>query len=390
MLSGIKVGKKKKKAPPSPINNDGAALLEDSNTNNHNASSTGNAAVAAALRRELAAGESLTSEKQPAAASTILLPDRPTASYKKEEDMTMQELLVHEKSHMSLAEQETRSILRQKKRPRRAQVDSDGEEVIDDRHWKQPDAAKAARRDHDRQLAQHRRAGVTQSCWWWVESTRFAPDRTLLAASSNVTLVLNARAKGCLLPGKHFYLVPIPHAPSWTACEENVWVELRQFQKSLRAMAQAQDEAVLFWETVLDKGGGVWQTRMDVLFVPLAVAQDAPLYFRSALAEQAQEFGTHQKLMTIKKSLKASVPQNFPYFYVEYGEYDGHLQMIENKSFPSDFGLDTVAGMMELDPLRFRGNKAKVDEGKIKRDFLEKWSPFDWTSPSESSATTRK
>lgn len=375
MLSGIKVGKKKKKVPVPP----------PSTTTDPTEIRGGNDAAAEALRQQLAGGGH-PQEVAQKTVPTILIPERPTASSKKEEDMSIQELLVHEKSQMSLAEQESRSILRNGKRPRAQPNDDSSDDEAN--HWKPPDPSKAARRDRDRQIHQHRRThGLTQACWWWVESTRFAPDRVLLAASPQVTLVLNARG---VLPGKHFYLVPIPNANSWTACDENVWVELRHFQKSLRSMAKANGEAVIFWETVLSKGKGVWQTRMDTLFVPPTVLQDAPLYFRSALAEQAQEFGTHQKLMTVKKSLKACVPPRFSYFYVEYGEYDGHLQMIENDSFPSDFGADTIAGMMELDPMKFRNSKSAVDEKKLKDTFLDGWARFDWTTQNPTGGTTDK
>ena len=118
----------------------------------------------------------------------------------------------------------------------------------------------------------------------------------------------------------------------------------------------------------------------------------------------AQEWGTHgQKPIVLneKKTLRNAVPRGFPYFYVGW-EGGGYVQMIENeddgdddddhggsvgmrasggsKSLRRDFGIDTIAGMMELDPVRFqrRQRSSDGDRSAILK-FCEKWKPFDWT-----------
>jgi len=51
-----------------------------------------------------------------------------------------------------------------------------------------------------------------------------------------------------------------------------------------------------------------------------------------------------------------------------------------SKRFPRDFGIDTVGGMMECDPMRFqrRSPSRDGDRGEILQ-FCEKWKEFDWT-----------
>lgn len=68
-------------------------------------------------------------------------------------------------------------------------------------------------------------------------------------------------------------------------------------------------------------------------------------YFKSALTEQAEEWGTHTKILPIKKGkgLRQSIPKGFDYFYIEW-EGGGFAQIIETNSFPKDFALDTIAG----------------------------------------------
>lgn len=98
------------------------------------------------------------------------------------------------------------------------------------------------------------------------------------------------------------------------------------------------------------------------------------------MTEQAEDWGVHTKVLSTKgKGLRGTVPKGFPYFNVEWSD-GGLVQIIENKKFPKDFGLDTIAGMMELDPMKFnRKPKASdYDRGAV-INFLNRWKEFDWT-----------
>ncbi|KAL7525395.1 hypothetical protein ACHAXR_001866 [Thalassiosira sp. AJA248-18] len=181
---------------------------------------------------------------------------------------------------------------------------------------------------------------------------------------------------------------------------------------------------VLFLETVTrttsrgGSGGTALQAKMEVVPVPRSVERDAPLYFKSALAEVAQEWGTHglkpivlndnnkNDGTTKMKTLRNAVPKGFPYFHVGW-DGGGFVQLIENeddgddgendntnggiggglrgmggsKTFPRDFGFDTIGGVMECDPIRFQRKKSPSrdgDRGEILQ-FCEKWKEFDWT-----------
>lgn len=171
-------------------------------------------------------------------------------------------------------------------------------------------------------------------------------------------------------------------------------------------------------------GGTAPQARMDVVPVPPNVERDAPMYFRSALAEVAQEWGTHgQRPIALdgrKKTLRNAVPRmGFPYFYCGWGgggddddvDGGGYVQLIENeddgdddgvgggdvggggasagggrrggggsKRFPRDFGMDVIGGMVGCDPMRFQRKTPSQDgdRGEILR-FCDMWKEFDWT-----------
>ena len=68
-------------------------------------------------------------------------------------------------------------------------------------------------------------------------------------------------------------------------------------------------------------------------------------FFKSALNEQAEEWGTHTKLLSTKgKTLRQTIPKKgFSYFHIEW-DGGGFAQIIESNTFPKDFGIDTIAG----------------------------------------------
>jgi hypothetical protein len=347
-------------------------------------------------------------------------------------DMVAQERNHNNNNGMSTAELEMRNVMRTNKRRKvklrtlqrqdsdkdfqqqlKSVVPDNGNDDDEDQKKRAAPSARTVRRAADReqnqQLARHdRQDQMTSKCWWWLESSTFVRHR-LLALGDHVSLVM-APHQNAVTAGHHFYLVPLKHTESLTAAEDDVWEEIQRFQSSLRALYQHQNgggKNVLFCETVLNNTGtgggglsGFWQTKMEAVVVPNSVWQDAPLFFKSALAEQAQDWGTHQKLMptTGDKGLRRTVPKNFDYFYIQWGgggggdsqdgvtaaataPASGYVQMIESNAFPQDFGVDTIAGMMEMDPMRFRKNQKAQPEQERQGilEFLEAFKPFDWT-----------
>lgn len=237
--------------------------------------------------------------------------------------------------------------------------------------------AEAYNREMSRQITRaEKEQSITSKCWWWMESKSFQ-KHTLLSLGDHVSLVLCPSHLS--LVKFQCFLVPVKHSASFAACEDEVWEEIKYFKNSLRNLFRKEDQGVLFCETVLPSKR-LWQARMDVIPVPLSVEQDAEIYFKSALTSEAEEWGTHTKTLSTKnKGLRRTVPKGFSYFNVEW-DGGGFAQIIENQSFPKDFGADTIAGMMKMDPVRFnRKKKAPDDDRGAVISFLEKWKAFDWT-----------
>jgi len=196
-------------------------------------------------------------------------------------------------------------------------------------------------REVSRQVAHLRKENaITNKCSWWMESGSFR-KHMLLSLGDHVSLVLVPSHSQ--LVKSQCYLVPIKHAEAFVSCEDEVWDEVGRFKSSLGAMFRKEGKGVLFCETVLPSKS-LWQTRMDVVPVPLNVEQDAQIFFKSALNEVAEEWGTHTKLISTKgKNIRQTVPKGFSYFNIEW-DTGGFAQIIETQSFPKDFGLDTIAG----------------------------------------------
>ena len=279
--------------------------------------------------------------------------------------------------------------------------------------------AQLAMRQKSQEIAKHDALARWKSkSWWWMESPSFN-KQYLIALGDKVSLVMcpthlalnqepsTSSSAASMWTGGQCFIVPLQHCESFVGMDEEVWQEVYRFQQSLRNMFRREGRDVLFLETVTrtSRGGGQLglQAKMEVVPVPRRVERDAPLFFKSALSEVAQEWGTHgQKPIVLneKKTLRNSVPKGFPYFHVGW-EGGGFVQMIENeddgddddnggsvgmrasggsKRFSRNFGIDTIAGMMELDPVRFqrRQRSSDGDRSAILK-FCDKWKPFDWT-----------
>lgn len=288
--------------------------------------------------------------------------------------------------------------------------------------------AELAKRSTSRQISHHDAVTKwTARSSWWMESPSF-DKQYLLALGEKISLVMTPSHKRLQQHQQHqkkgsttssswvggqCMIVPIAYCESFAGLDEDAWDEVKRFQLSLCHMFHSEGRGVIFLETVertsqsasggVGGGGGggmTTQARMDVIPVPLAIERDAQLYFRSALAEVAQEWGTHQRPIDLEevgrrggKNVRNSVPRRgFPYFYCGWGEGSvnncesdtirGYVQLIENedgKRFQLS-GLDVIAGMMGCDPMRFQRKSPSLDRDREELlRFCNGWQKYDWT-----------
>ncbi|KAI2498483.1 Protein similar to CwfJ C-terminus 2 [Fragilaria crotonensis] len=430
MLSGIKVGKKKSKRPRVDVPN--ALQSQVSDPSNRDA--------AAALRAQISSGGPLSSllrsdteernhERHPRQTGRITNQDEDNDNvvvltgkavmsssrpeYQKEDfrsgarkgkvkrkavdtigtthdeaTMSIQDMLREEKEQdHSMDEIYARNVARMGSRFKGTELKAgssagaDEEDFVDVKIFQQQNLTKVAvaQRESSRQLARHdRQSAIAAKCWWWMESPTFR-KHMLIALGNHVSLVM-APSHLSLFPGNCFYIVPLQHADSLVRCDDDTWNEIHKFQTSLRTLFGREEKDVIFTETVLGTKA-FWQTRLTATPIPRK-QNDAPMYFKQAMLEQAEECGTHNKVLSTRgKGFRRTIPANFNYFHVEWDTNDGFAQIIETNDFPADFGVDTLAGMLQMDSVRFRRTQRQSfeEEKKMVLTFLEKWKTVDWT-----------
>lgn len=417
MLRGIKVGKKKKEAKRTHESS-ASSDTPESGTIKEQHHENDNQSVADKLRNAIATGkitvledrsgsriigrlESLPVEVEKhndSSATTFVVSSKLSSINKREEEMTAVELARNERNiTMSWDEQMVRNAIRTgKKRKKEITGDDSDEELesmkrllpVDVKEQKAKGAWKAYQREKHREVDRYlKQEMITSKCSWWVGSKSFSKHR-LLGLGNHLSLVM-APPTASLILGHHFHLVPIQHASSFAECNDDaIWDEVKRFQTALSNMYATKGKAVILFETVLPNNG-FWQTKMDVIAVPYSVLQDSPMFFKSSMVEQSDDWGTHNKLMptTATKPVKSVLPKKgFAYFYVEWGnvstsENTGYCVIIEGDNFRHDFGFDTLSSIMDLDPIRFNRKRkfSQEEERENIANFMEGWKKFDWT-----------
>ena len=105
-----------------------------------------------------------------------------------------------------------------------------------------------------------------------------------------------------------------------------------------------------------------------------------------AIDEAEDKWSQHnaKKLIdTTEKELQASIPQDFPYFHVQFGLNKGFLHVIDNEDeFKSSLGINVIRGMLQL-PVEDMHGQRRYDSVEVQKEavksFVQDWEPFDWT-----------
>ena len=193
-----------------------------------------------------------------------------------------------------------------------------------------------------------------------------------------------------IVPG-HCFIVPTDHVTSSRALDEDAWTEMRNFKKSLLRMFAADGMVPFFLETCihLDNKGPKNHTCVEVIPVPAAMSHKGPLFFKKELQESESEWSVHNAKAVIEtgaKGLRGSIPENFPYFHVEFGLQRGFVHVIDDEySFKRDFGRNIVIGLLGLaheDAIARRGAASAGHRAKEQamKAFVDKYRPYDWTA----------
>jgi hypothetical protein len=193
--------------------------------------------------------------------------------------------------------------------------------------------------------------------------------------------------QGRLVPG-HCVIAPIAHAQSSRVVDEDVWEEIRNFKKCLVRMFAQQDKECCFIETAMKFGYGVQHAIVECIPLPSDVSAKAPLYFKKAIDEAESEWSTHDAKKCLStappKGLRGTIPENFPYFHVEFNMRGGFVHVIDDETkFKRNFGRNILIGLLDL-PEHLTDAKQRPLAPALLRDemdaFLKTYEPCDWTT----------
>ena len=237
----------------------------------------------------------------------------------------------------------------------------DGVEMSDARSAKQSEAKRQRQAKAAAGMERKQQATASERA-----EARFSRHKALVVAVGQHTY-LRLQDVSPLAPG-HCVIEPLQAVSCLTEAAEEVADEVRNFQKCLIRMHEADGRECIFLEqhtaparllagaaagglgglAGLVGGGG---RTMAVECVPLSArdGRAAPAYFRKAILESGEEWSQHRKLHEMPRgSVRGVVPPGFSYFACSFGVGSGYATVIEDEAeWPHDFGRDVLEGILE-------------------------------------------
>lgn len=219
---------------------------------------------------------------------------------------------------------------------------------------------------------------MLDSCKLCVNGSRFKKH---LVIATGINTYISVPPYQSLTFG-HCQIVPLEHTPCSLLMDENVWSEVKIFQRGMAKMFCDKNMDVIFSEcyTSASKRSHMY---IDCVPIPKYEGSMAPMYFKKAILESDTEWSENRKLIdTRQKGLKKSIPLGLPYFFVDFNNEGGFAHVIEDSSlFPHYFAKEVIGGLLDVEPrlwLNPRYESFEQQQAKTLK-LIEMWKPYDWT-----------
>ena len=253
------------------------------------------------------------------------------------------------------------------------------DDVLDSKVALHSNEAKEEQRQKQRAMVESRAmTEILNNCHFCFDTPNFS-KHLLVAVGIGVYLTVPSHQS---ITEGHCLLVPVEHTTCSLLMDENVWSEVRIFQKGLTQMFADRDMDVIFTEIYTSSRK---KSHMYIECIPLPRDEGslAPMYFKKAILESDEEWAQNRKLIdTRSKGVRNSLPAGLPYFFVDFGVDGGYAHIIEDTmKFPHYFAKEVVGGLLDVEPrLWLKPPKENVENQKSKVLKLSGWwNPYDWT-----------
>ena len=241
------------------------------------------------------------------------------------------------------------------------------------------DEAKEREKQKQRAMLESRTmAEILSKCQFCFDSPNFN-KHLLIAAGIGVYLAVPSHQS---ITEGHCLLIPVEHTTCSLQMDENIWSEIRIFQKGLTRMFADRKMDVIFTEMYSHSKR---KSHMYIECIPLPKDEGslAPMYFKKAILESDEEWAQNVKLIdTRRKGVRNCIPTGLPYFFVDFGLDGGYAHVIEDAAkFPYYFAKEVVGGLLDVEPrLWLKPPKESLENQKSKAlKFCGWWNPYDWT-----------
>jgi hypothetical protein len=230
-------------------------------------------------------------------------------------------------------------------------------------------------------------ARVEKNCAFCID---FAGGKSIayrnLIMSLGLKMYLTLPPESPLVEGE-CWIAPLEHHLSRLLLTSEHIDELYIFQRRIVRMFEAQKKGVIFIERV---GNLEKKRHWMVQCIPIkrSLMDEAPIYFKKAILEADIEWSQNKKLIESHMTdnpVHKCIPQNFPYFSVQFNLGKGFVHPIEDERlFDWKFGKEVICAILDQPAqLLLRNNRGPEEESKQKlraSAFLKQWQPFDWTA----------
>ena len=182
----------------------------------------------------------------------------------------------------------------------------------------------------------------------------------------------------------HVILSTKEHSNSMASLEENVYIEMRNYQKSIVSMNAQNDKMTVFLE-FSSHTDQVKHLSIDCIPLKFSLLDDLRIFFKKALMDQDVEWSSNKNIVDTTKykgNLTKILSAKFSYVHVDFNAQGGFLHVIENeKRFSKTFLKEILSPFIKRDISEIKYPKKLSQKELIDNveEYKNKFSYYDWT-----------